>query len=256
MDFEKAYQTLTKTVMPQSFPLGVKIIKQDDHLPDGAVRPAKFGLKIAMCQWPTLARRWGWIIGVMAEDVNCVPCLAGFGFKKLKNQADLAQFLMDMGYAESMEPAETLADSIEPLEPGQVKGIAAFPLDKAPTVPDLVWIYGTPAQMIRLVIAYALSFGRPIRSETGFGLSCLAGVKPFFSDEPAFVIPGRGERMLAGTDDSEMYLSLPASHLEGLIDGLEKSHKKGLRFPIQGYVMYQPAVIPPMKALLEKLTDV
>ncbi|MBE9573018.1 MAG: DUF169 domain-containing protein [Proteobacteria bacterium] len=130
-----------------------------------------------------------------------------------------------------------------------------LPLAKAPVSPDLLVIYGTPAQMTRLAYAYTHSHGRVIHSKTSFGLSCLSTVMPFWTKEPTLIHPGRGERTLAGTDDSEMLFSTPVSHLEALVNGLESTHKKGLRYPIQGYVLYEPPLIPPMKALEEKLIE-
>jgi len=255
MDYEKYSEAIMRMVMPQSFPIGIKILKKDDSLPDGVVRPGKFGIRVSMCQWTNLARRWGWVVGAMAEDINCTPCLAGFGFKKLKSKSDFAQFAMDMGYSDSLEAATALGEQLEFLEPGEVKGIVAFPLSKAPVEPDLVVIYGTPAQMTRLVYAYTYSYSRVIHSTTTFGLSCVSTVMPFWKGEPTLVHPGRGERTLAGVDDSEMAFSTPVSHLEAIVDGLEKTHKKGLRYPIQGYVLYEPPIIPPMKALEEKLIE-
>jgi hypothetical protein len=69
------------------------------------------------------------------------------------------------------------------------------------------------------------------------------------------VHPGRGERILAGTDDCEMFLTIPANHVEGIVDGLEKTQEKGLRYPIQGYALFQPPVLPVMKDLEKKITD-
>ena len=37
--------------MPQSFPIGIKILRKDDPFPDGVVRPGKFGIKVALYQW-------------------------------------------------------------------------------------------------------------------------------------------------------------------------------------------------------------
>lgn len=255
MDYKRYSESIKRMIMPQSFPLGVKIIKKDDPFPDGVVRPSKFGIKVALCQWTTLARRWGWVVGTMAEDINCAPCLAAFGFRKLKSKADFVQFIMDMGYFHSRDLASAMAEQSELLKPGEIKGIVTFPLDKAPLSPDLVVIYGTPAQMTRLAVGFIYNHGRLISSETGFGLSCLSTFMPFWKHEPALVHPGRGERMLAGTADNEMSFAAPASYLEALVDGLEKTQKKGLRYPMQGYLLYQPPLIPPMKALEEKLMD-
>ena len=131
MDYERYSEIIMQMVMPQSFPIGIKILRNDDPIPDGVVRPTKFGIKIALCQWTTLARRWGWIVGAMAEDISCTPCLAGFGFKKIKDKSDFAQFAVDMGYFDSLEPASVLAEHMEFLQTGEVKGIVAFPFQGA-----------------------------------------------------------------------------------------------------------------------------
>jgi uncharacterized protein (DUF169 family) len=256
MDYEKFYDAIMKMVMPQSFPIGVKIIKAGEKFPDGVVRPNQFKIKVAMCQWTTLARRWGWVVGVTPEDINCTPCMAGFGFKRIVDKADFIKFVIDMGYFESEDLAKKMLGGFEPLEPGSIQGVVTFPLNKATVDPDLVLIYGTPAQMTRVAYGYIHNHGHLIRSDTGFGLSCLAAVMPLWRDEATFVHPGRGERLLSGTDDSEMFFSMPASSMEAFLDGLEKTQSKGLRYPIQGFVLYQPPLLPQMKELYKKLEDV
>ncbi len=256
MDYRTCSEIIMKRVMPQSHPVAIKIIKGGDPFPEDVRRPSHFGIKIALCQWINLARRWGWVVGAEAQDINCTPCLAGYGFKKLKEKADLGQFFVDMGYFDALEPALSLAEQLEVLEPGEVRGITISPLAKIQSDPDVVLIYGTPAQMTRLAYSSIQSSGRLIHSVTGFGLSCLSAVMPHWKGEPTLVHPGRGERMLGGTDDMELCFSLPGSQLEAFVNGLEVTHKKGLRFPIQGYVLYEPAVIPAMKALEEKLEEV
>lgn len=255
MDYQEHFESIMRLVMPQSFPLGIKIVGKDDAFPDRVTRPSRFGIKVALCQWITMARRWGWTVGAKAEDINCAPCLAGLGFRKLQDKADSVQYLMEMGYCDTQDLASLLTEEIKYLEPGQVKGIVAFPLDKAPLDPDVVVIYGTPAQMIRLTIGYIYHHGRLIRSETGIGLSCLASLMPFWKQEPSLVHPGRGERTFAGTDDSEMCFSISASQLELLVDGLEKTHKKGVRYPIQGFPIYQPRFAPALEAFGEALIE-
>jgi uncharacterized protein (DUF169 family) len=254
MDIQTYADKISQMIRPQSYPLGVKIIKEENSLPQGFMRPLKYGIQISLCQWTTLARRWGRFAGVLAEDINCSPCLAALGLKKLDDRNDLATYFLDMGYFDTIELAQRVTEQLDPIPAGKIKGIAMFPLDKTPVDPDLVVIYGTPAQMARLASGFLYHSGQLIESSTtGFGLSCLSAIKPYLSGKPALVHPGRGERILAGTDECEMFFSFPAKDLELFVDGLEKTHKKGTRYPIQSYMIYQPPVIPPVKTLDEKL---
>jgi uncharacterized protein (DUF169 family) len=234
----------------------VKFYKNINEMPPEAVRPEKYGIQISLCQWTTMARRWGRTFGAVAEDINCTPCLAALGLKKLASNTDLAQYFLEMGYFANMELAEKAAAQLAPIPAGEIKGIVYFPLEAAPVDPDLILIYGTPAQMARLAAGYLYNHGELIESHTtGFGIACLGTVKPYFTGKPAFVHPGRGERILAGTDDCEMVFICPAGEGESLVDGLQKTHAKGTRYPVQSYMLYQPPAIKPVKVLGEKLSD-
>jgi len=254
MDVQVYMEELTRLIRPQSFPLGVSVFQHPDDLPKEAIRPAKYGIQISLCQWTTLARRWGRIAGATAADINCTPCLAALGFKRLEDPGHLAAYFVEMGYFENRERAEKAVLQLHPIVYGTIGAIAFFPLNEAPVEPDLLVIYGTPAQMARLAAGYLYHTGELVESiTTGFGISCLATVKPYITGKPAFVHPGRGERVLAGTDECEMLFTCPASSAEMLIDGLKKTHEAGTRYPIQSYMIYQPRTIRPMEHLAEKL---
>lgn len=256
MNYKTFSEEIGRLIRPQSYPLGVKVVKSGSQLPEGAIRPAKYGIKISLCQWTTMARRWGRILGAIADDINCTPCLAALGLKRMESSRALSEYFLEMGYLDSIESADKAAKELGPIPPGKIGGAAIFPLEMAPCDPDIVLIYGTPAQMARLAAGYLYHSGELIESRTtGFGISCLSTLKPHFSGKPAFVHPGRGERILAGTDESEMFLTFPASHCESLLDGLKKTQEKGTRYPVQSYMIYQPPTIKPMKNLGEKLAD-
>ncbi|MBN2808981.1 MAG: DUF169 domain-containing protein [Deltaproteobacteria bacterium] len=256
MDLKTFSEKISAMIRPQSFPLGLKLLKNDEELPAEAIRPRKYGIKISFCQWVTMARRWGRVLGVLAEDINCTPCLAALGLKNFGGNTPLAEYFCDMGYFTDLPLAERATKQLHPIPPGEIKAIAIFPLELAPVEPDIIVLYGTPAQMSRLASGYLYNSGELIESKTtGFGISCLALIKPYFTGKPAFVHPGRGERILAGTDEAEMAFTFPAEHCELLVDGLEKTHDKGSRYPIQSYLLYQPPSIKPMRVLEAKMVD-
>ena len=193
MDYKLFSEEITRMIRPQSYPLGMKLIKDENTLPEKAIRPAKYGVKISLCQWVTMARRWGRILGAVADDINCTPCLAALGLKRMENNKALSEYFLDMGYFESIELAEKSTSELKPIPYGEIRGIAVFPLETALIDPDIILIYGTPAQMARLASGYLYYHGELIESRTtGYGISCLSAVKTHFTDKPAFVHPGRG----------------------------------------------------------------
>ena len=254
MDYKAFSQGISALVRPQSFPVGMKFVRDPADMPREAVRPSKYGIRISLCQWTTMARRWGRVTGAVAEDINCSPCLAALGLKRLESLTHLSEYFVEMGYFASMELAEAAVRELDPIPGGTIGGISIFPLDAAPVDPDIILIYGSPAQMARLAAGHVYHTGKLIESKsTGFGLSCLSAVKPYLSGKPAFVHPGRGERILAGTDETEMFFTFPAADCESLLDGLKKTHEKGTRYPVQKYIIYEPPVIKSVKNLEEKL---
>jgi hypothetical protein len=48
-----------------------------------------------------------------------------------------------------------------------------------------------------------------------------------------------------------MVYAIPSSHLKDLIDGLAKTHERGIRYPIPTFMRYQPEV-----GLTLPLTDI
>ena len=253
----KSHEILDSLVRPQTYPLGVKIMDgPGDGYPDFAT-PSKYGIKISLCQWVSMARRWNRPLAVMGEEINCAPCLAVLGLKRMNRDSALADYFMEMGYFADHGLAVKAAETLSPIPPGKVKGIVLFPLGMAVMEPDLILLYGSPAQMARLAAGFVYQTGELVESATtGFGLSCLSMLKPHWTGKPTLVVPGRGERILAGTEESEMCCSFPAYQMNSLLTGLEKTQEMGTRYPVQKYVLYQPPEIPAFKSLNSAMTDI
>ncbi|MBN2331634.1 MAG: DUF169 domain-containing protein [Deltaproteobacteria bacterium] len=254
MDWKALHDQLDRLIRPASRPLGITILAPGEPPPKEALRPQKFGIRISLCQWTTVARRWGRPVAALAAEINCTPCLAALGLKQLKKLDDLVDYFMDMGYFADRQLAMAAAAEMELIPAGDVGGLLMFPLDQAVADPDVVAIYASPAQVARLVAGYVYHAGTLVRSaSTGFGLSCLSLIKPHWTGKATIVHPGRGERVLAGTDEGELVFCCPAKELEQLVDGLQQTHKHGSRYPIQSYMLYEPPLLPSMKTLDDKL---
>jgi len=67
-------------------------------------------------------------------------------------------------------------------------------------------------------------------------------IAAFLDQSPKVVVPGNGDRVWATAQDYEMVYALPASHLKYLVEGLAKTHERGIRYPIPAFLRYQPEV--------------
>jgi len=66
------------------------------------------------------------------------------------------------------------------------------------------------------------------------------GVIGTYLDEDAeVVVPGNGDRVWADCQDHEMVMAIHAGKLAELVEGLERTHKRGIRYPIPAYLRYQ-----------------
>ncbi len=97
MDYKDFSKEISKLIRPQSYPLGVKLVKNGEQLPEKAIRPSKYHIKISLCQWTTMARRWGRILGALTDDINCTPCLAALGLRQMKSIKPLSEYFLEMG---------------------------------------------------------------------------------------------------------------------------------------------------------------
>jgi uncharacterized protein (DUF169 family) len=126
-----------------------------------------------------------------------------------------------------------------------------------PFVPDIVLIYGNPAQMSLMINAIQYDrFERMIFYSVG-ETSCSDVIGRCFVDRvPALSIPCYGERRFGHAADDELAIGLPAEGCARILSNLETLYKKGIRYPISQY----GAQVSPHKALaavygFDKLSD-
>ena len=56
-------------------------------------------------------RKYGWTVGMTAEDIGCPIALAAYGWK-IPEETAMTQFLLMMGYAANTEAAMNIANQI------------------------------------------------------------------------------------------------------------------------------------------------
>jgi uncharacterized protein (DUF169 family) len=149
-----------------------------------------------------------------------------------------------MNYANDEKAAKTVLEGLRTLDMGEKLVVVYSPLERTKIEPDIILVYVNAAQMMRLIHGATYLTGKPIHSSfSGRASSCTEGVIGAYLDgEPKVVVPGNGDRVWATCQDYEMLMAIPAGKLAEVVEGLEKTHQKGIRYPIPAYMRYRPEV--------------
>ncbi len=224
---------LKEYIRPLTFPVAVKLLKEDEEFPAKTRRPKDaFGSPIALCQGIGIVRKYGWTLGFGQGDNACGPSLAYFGFLPYTDKQARGEIVYPL-YAKTIEAGKKTEEAVGRLAEGQFDKIVIAPLHKATFVPDVVLVYGLPGQLVRLVQGANYVEGGYIPAKATGRAACISEiVSPYNSQACNLTIPGAGEKVFAMTGDDEIIFSIPYSKIDDVIEGVLVTHKSGIgRFP-------------------------
>ncbi len=240
--WRSAGEALERYLRPSTFPLAIHFLAKGEELPQGARRPLEeVGVPIALCQAITLARRMGWTVAMGKEDSSCPLATISMGWSPEIDPALMVGFFQAMNYARDEKAAQTRVEGLGKLPPYNYDMLILSPLTRTRVEPHLIMVYGNPAQMMRLAQAISRWEGEKVTGAFGgIGGSCNDGViLPFLKDRPRMVLPGNGDRVFAATQDGEMACSFPAAWTDRILEGLEATSGRGVRYPIPPSMNYE-----------------
>lgn len=223
---------LMKNVKPATRPVAVKLAKKGEKLDQKVKRPeADFGHPLAACQGLNIARTFGWTLQFESRDHACPLALVAAG--SLDPEDFLQGAVADL-YQDDHEAALRMEAVYPRHEAGAFDQIWIAPIERCEFEPDLVIVYGNPAQILVLVHAANYGAGEGVVSASTGRFGCanwIAGKA--HSGECEYMIPCSGERVFAGTQDHEMSFMIPRSRFHLLAENLEIMRKKGTyRYPV------------------------
>ena len=257
MNLKEAAAFIREDLRLKTFPVAVKFLQNEADFPEKARRPSiTMGKRIALCQGVTMARNYGWTVGLAREDIICVPAAIAFGFSDAMDPSvSLAGLFLEIGFSNSDDLARKETSSMSRFENGEIKGIVLAPMEKASFEPNTVLIYGNPAQMMRMAQAWSYVTGERLTGEFGGKVECDEYlIAPFKMQCPRVVIPGNGERIFSATQDDEMVLAFPIKCLADFVKGLKEAGKAvGARYPVTPYQNFQPDLPSAHKKLGKEL---
>jgi uncharacterized protein (DUF169 family) len=237
-------RSMERLMRLKTFPVGLKLLENPDHLGKSPWirRPTE---KLSLCQLITIVRTFDWTVGGTAEDLATPGCASILGL------SELPEFVTDgsmrnVVWLEKKEDAAACESVIQRIPSGKYRAFLLAPTTYDPFVPDIVLIYGNPAQMSLMINAIQYDKFERLTFYSVGESSCSDVIGRCFVDRvPALSIPCYGERRLGHAADDELAIGLPAEDCARILTNLEKLYKKGIRYPISQY----GAQVSPINAL-------
>lgn len=257
MDANQVNEALTIYVRPQSMPLALRMCESTEELPERVRIPAlDLGFKIALCQGISMSRRYGWTLAIGKDDLSCAIAGLAVGFLPPKEGYLDGSFMESQGFGNRGVHART-AQSLPKLEYGKYRYLLVGPLARATFEPQVVVVYGNPAQVVLMVAGRLHDEGGALNFSAAGGASCVdCTVAPILSDECQVILPGAGERINAMTTPDEVAFAMPMSTVESVINGLEAGYRAGIqRYPTPTWLRFEPQHPPYLVKLSEYLKN-
>ena len=257
VNYSEAADFISNTVRLKTFPIAVKFLKDQADFPEKTRRPsALLEKRVTICQGVTMARVYGWTVGLTKEDLICVPAMIAFGLSGASDPVQtLGDLFCEVDFSQNKENGRKEVEDMIRLKNDECEGIVLSPLQKGLYDPDTVAFYGNPAQIMRLVQGLVYEEAGRIAGNFGGKVECSEYlIAPYKTGAARIAIPGMGDRIFSMTQDDEMVLSIPGSLLSKLMEGIKTAGKKiGARYPITFYQNFQPEFPKPYQALGKKL---
>ncbi|MBO8181398.1 MAG: DUF169 domain-containing protein [Archaeoglobus sp.] len=255
-DWNEKGKELFQILRLRTPPVGVHFSEKDE-VPEGAFRPSKYGMKMAVCQAIGFARFTGRTVAMKFEDFGCPPSMVVYGLVRGDLKEELRNILVKAGWFES-ESAEELAEMPENFLPqGKYKTFIFGDLTKMNVEPQAILIFGNSAQIGRLIQAKTY-YGGVVKAELiAKTASCSEALFPALNGEPSVSIPGAGDRAYGGLDEDEAIFSMPYSWVDKIIDGLKKAGKgANVGYPVSPFLFFTPRFPKMYKEFMEKLEKI
>ena len=217
MEFEELSKKLKRTLRLEDSPVGVRLIKVGQKLPEIAERAER----IPYCTSVARARK-GESVLLGVDQHACALGAAILGLINVPAKMASGEAHSGAGLLSSPAAASKTVSEIPMVAAETIQATLVFALEKAPLEPEVVILHVKPGQAVW--VALALNYSRGGRISSSFaGIGCTCGdatVIPYLRNTPNFTIGDFGGRTRRGPE--EMVVGIPVSLLEEVAVNLEK----------------------------------
>jgi uncharacterized protein (DUF169 family) len=212
---------------------------------------SKINHPFTFCQVPFMARVIGLTVGITRDHSMLGRCMRIFGLKAVTEKSMKAE-ADDLATTWFGSPEDGLCQQKDypRIPPGGA--IVVAPLAEEKFSPDVVLVYGNPAQIMMLMCGLQKEkYERFEFSFIGEGACADSLAQCYVSGKPAVAIPCYGERIFGQVADDEIVIALPPTYMERAISGLKKLASIGLKYPIR-FIGGEADITPVLTGLYPK----
>jgi uncharacterized protein (DUF169 family) len=230
-DWGKFTGEMERMLKLRSYPIAYKKLEDAKDLKN-IRKVRRLDRYFLFCQLPALVRTRGWTVGVTADDDINARCarLHGLADATEESMAEESAMLSTTWFA---TPEEAMRQQTAYPRIPKGEAIVLAPLASGKFDPDVVLIYGTPAQMMMILCGLQkIKFERFQFFFIGEGACSDSLGQCYVTEKPSLAIPCFGERRFGEVLDEELVLALPPALVEKAIEGMLKLSAVSLRLPI------------------------
>jgi len=184
------------------------------------------------CQAQFLVRAERMTIGVTKEDKMNIRCMRLHGVRHASEKSMMAEAEM-LSTTWFPNPSEALQQQKDSPRVPVAEAIIMAPLDKEKFEPEVVLVYGNPAQLMMLMCGLQKDkYERFDFHFVGEGACSDSLGECYKTGKPQLSIPCFGERSMGQVADDEISIALPPADIPRALGGLKKLAKVGFKYPI------------------------
>lgn len=202
-------------------PVGVKFIKNKDEYEKINIQEASHQMFFCMM---VKSATIGHSLKVKKEHIYCSAGSEALGFSSPSDDILSGKVGVKRNMYETEEVSSKMAKKV-PYINHEVYGMIVQPLENYSDKPDVIILFLTPYQSMRIVQSYSYKFG-PMNNIhfAGMGGICTELMaRAYKYDDISISLLCSGTRFAAEWKDEEMGIAFPYSKFDSILDGIEKT---------------------------------
>ena len=230
-DWSEKSQQLKEILRLRTEPIAFKKLDSQREL-DDIPNVTRLGRGCTFCQIPFMVRVAGMTLGFAPDDKMNERCKRIHGLLPADEGSMKAEAKsLARTWMPSFEEAMKQQQDYPRVPPGGA--IIVAPLAQEKFEPDVILVYGNPAQLMMLMCGLQkVKYQRFKFHFIGEG-ACVDSIgQCYASGEPSLAIPCYGERSMGQVADDEIVMALPPGSMEQALQGLSTLATIGFKYPI------------------------